>query len=85
MSQPSKIKIKVWLRQKHNKLLDSYRFGNAEISRERVQVRCPESQNLLVDCSRKFFDSEVAKERIVLCKPEGRMHGNLTIVEDMAR
>ena len=60
---------KVWLINKHSGPLDtSWRVGNMEIEMDRVVVRCPDSGNVLINCTKKFFDVEVSKGRIIICK-----------------
>lgn len=65
--------MKVWLKQHHNRLIDSYRYGRALFQRERgrVVVVCPDSDNMLINCSRAFFDAEVERGRIVFNRPAG--------------
>ena len=61
--------MKVWLRQRHSKLVDSFRYGEASFGADRVVVICPDTENVLIDCSKAFFESEVAKGRIITKKP----------------
>lgn len=58
-----------YLRQDHNKLIQhSFRVIWIFHEGNRVKCICPDTGNVLVDCSKAFFDSEVAKGRI-LTKP----------------
>lgn len=63
--------MKVWLRQKHNQHFDSFRYAEALFAREkkRVVVICPDTENVLINCSRPFFDKEVENGRIILSNP----------------
>lgn len=55
----------VWLKQRHNQYLDSWRYGRALKEENRVVIVCPDTENVLVDCSVSFFESEVKKGRII--------------------
>lgn len=62
--------MKVWLKQKHNELFDSFRFGQALRAKKegRMIVFCPETDNVLMDCSVAFFTSQVEKGNIIICE-----------------
>lgn len=64
--------MNVWIKQRHNKLFDSYRIGRALREGDRVIVLCPESDNELINCSQAFFDAEIAKGRLVFDNPHQR-------------
>lgn len=59
--------MKVWLKQHHNSLIDSYRYGDMMLDKanDRVIIICPDTDNVLVNCSKSFYDAEVLAGRIV--------------------
>lgn len=59
--------MKVWIKQHHNVLIHSYRYGEMMLDKanDRVIIICPDTDNILIDCSRKFYESEVNAGRIV--------------------
>ena len=68
--------MKVWLKQKHNELFDSFRFGWALSAKKegRMVVFCPETDNVLLDCSNSFFTSQVEKGNIIICEEKQNEH-----------
>ena len=57
--------MKVWLKQRHG-VLDTWRPGVAAFEGSaRVAVFCPDTDNVLIDCSRAFYDAQVAQGRII--------------------
>lgn len=61
--------MKVFLKQRMG-VLDTWRFAEACFNAERAVVfDTYDEDHLLIDCSKKFFDAEVAKGRILLVPP----------------
>lgn len=57
--------MKCWIKQKHNQLIDSFRYGVILKENDRVVILCPDTDNELVNCSKSFFEREVAQGRII--------------------
>ena len=67
--------MKVWIRQHHDILTHSYRYGVLlRDGLDRVVVMCPDEDNILIDCSRDFLDGEIARGRIILRDPKEIAH-----------
>ena len=57
--------MRVWIRQHHNTMTDSFRYGERMNEGARVVVMCPDTDNVLIECSRSFYESECRKRRIL--------------------
>lgn len=58
--------MKVWIRQQTTP--SSFRYGVLlRGGTDRVVIMCPDEDNILIDCSRDFLESEIARGRIILC------------------
>jgi hypothetical protein len=57
--------MRVWIRQHHNSLIDSFRYGERMNEGARIVVICPDTDNVLIDCSRAFYEAECRKRRIL--------------------
>lgn len=58
--------MRVWIRQKHNSLLDSFRVGFLRVEGKRMIIRCPDTMNVLINCTKPFLDKEIEKKRIIV-------------------
>lgn len=53
--------MKVWLKQLHGVRAGVAAFEGAT----RVVIFCPDTDNVLIDCSRAFYNAQVAQGRII--------------------
>lgn len=60
--------MNAWIRQKHNQYIDSWRIARIIYGKERVTLICPDTDNVLVDCSKEFLVKEIDQGRIIVGK-----------------